>query len=386
MSNIVVRDGNASGVDVWDVQERPPQQSEPGGPDPVIGILTFVLRNRWWVVGGALLLAAVVVPLKLLTPRTYTSVSQFVPEGRPRTSELAGLAAQFGVAVESGQASYSPQFYIDLMRLPVILGQAVDRTYTLETAGGSADVNLVDHYRTHLETPERSRALAARTLNENIRATLSVKTNVVELGVKTGDPALSAQVNATLLFLLNRFNAESRQSRAAAERAFLETRSSIIAVELRDAEERFEAFLRANRQWENSPELRFTHDRHATDITHLRQVHTSIMQSYEQAKIDEIRDTPVLTIVQQPVRPEWPDARGTVRNGVLALVLGGLLGLAAGIARRELKARLRDSSPEGRQLRSLLDETGRDIRTLGLARLRRNRTVEPRGTRVSGAD
>jgi uncharacterized protein involved in exopolysaccharide biosynthesis len=385
MSNIVVRDGTSTGVDVWDAQEQKPYGAA-RVQDPLIGRLTLVLRNRWWIVGGALLLAGVVVPLKLLSPRTYTSVSHFLPEGRSRASELAGLAAQFGVSVETARESYSPQFYIDLVRSPVILGRAVDRTYTVERAGERVDVNLIDHFRTHAETPERSRALAMRTLNENLRTTLSLKTNVVELGVKTGDAALSAQVNATLLDLLNRFNAESRQSRAAAERAFLETRSATVATELRAAEERFETFFRANRQWQNSPELRFAHDRHATDIGHLRQVYMSLLQSYEQARIDEIRDTPVLTIVQEPIRPVWPDARGTIRIGLLALMLGGLLGLGTAFVTRELRDRLRDPSPQGHLLRDLLHETGRDLRTLGFARLRRGRSVERRSAQVSGAD
>jgi uncharacterized protein involved in exopolysaccharide biosynthesis len=385
VSDIVVVEGEPAGLDLWDAQERQPAGA-PSGRDPLVGMLMFVLKHRWWIVGGALLLAIVVIPFKLLSPRTYTSVSQFLPEGRSRASELAGLAAQFGVSVESGRESSSPQFYIDLLRSPVILGQAVDRTYTLQKAGGPVAINLIDHFDTRVETPERSRALAMRALESNLRTTLFVKTNVVELGVKAGDAALAAQVNATLLDLLNGFNSDSRQSRAAAERAFLETRSAAVAAELRAAEDQFESFLRANRQWRNSPELSFAHERHASNIGHLRQVYMSILQSYEQARIDEIRDTPVLTIVQAPVQPVWPDARGTVRIGLIALVLGGFLGLGAAFLTREFWVRLNDPSPQGRQLRELLVETGRDIRTLGLTRLRQKRAVQRPGAQVSGAD
>jgi uncharacterized protein involved in exopolysaccharide biosynthesis len=382
----VVRDGHAPAVDPWDAQERQAENGNRQGYDPFVGFLTFILRNRWWLIGGAVVLVGIVVPLKLLSPRSYTSVSQFMPEGRSRASDLAGLAAQFGVTMESGRESYSPQFYIDLLRSPLILGQAVDEVYVLERDAGPVEVNLVDHFRTTVESPERSRALAMRALNDNLRTTLSVKTNVVEVAVRTYDPVLSTQVNARLLDLLNRFNAESRQSRAAAERAFLETRSVTVAAELRTAEERLESFLRANRQWQNSPELRFDHDRLANEIGHLRQVYMSLLQSYENARIDEIRDTPVLTVVQQPLRPVWPDARGTLRAGALALVLGGLLGLGVGYARREFELRLRSPSPESSQLRQLIAETGRDVRTLGLHRLRRGGAIEQRGTQVSGAD
>jgi hypothetical protein len=35
-----------------------------------------------------------------------------------------------------------------------------------------------------------------------------------------------------------------------------------------------------------------------------------LAQAYEQSKMDEVRDTPVITIIQPPETPLMPDAKG----------------------------------------------------------------------------
>jgi len=78
-------------------------------------------------------------------------------------------------------------------------------------------------------------------------------------------------------------------------------------------------------------------------VTLLRQVVITLQQATEQAKIDEVRDTPTITVIESPSSPVRRDGRGTPK----ALILGGLLGMVIGIALafvRELLTR-----PEVRQ-------------------------------------
>ncbi|MFP8875045.1 MAG: hypothetical protein VCB42_11110, partial [Myxococcota bacterium] len=50
-------------------------------------------------------------------------------------------------------------------------------------------------------------------------------------------------------------------------------------------------------------------------------------QAYEQARIDEVRNTPVITIVDQPEFPVIPDPRGRLRTLALGLTLGLVVGI-----------------------------------------------------------
>jgi uncharacterized protein involved in exopolysaccharide biosynthesis len=86
-------------------------------------------------------------------------------------------------------------------------------------------------------------------------------------------------------------------------------------------------FLEANRQWQDSPLLQFRHDGLQRKVTLRQTVLTTLVQSYEQARISEVRDTPVITVLQAPFLPPGPDPRRRVLSAALGIVLGGMAGI-----------------------------------------------------------
>jgi hypothetical protein len=70
-----------------------------------------------------------------------------------------------------------------------------------------------------------------------------------------------------------------------------------------------------------------------------QQVVSGLAQGLEQARLDESRNLPVITIVEAPVRPALPDSRRLVLKALFAAIVSGtaLLGLVlAGEWRRRL--------------------------------------------------
>jgi len=53
---------------------------------------------------------------------------------------------------------------------------------------------------------------------------------------------------------------------------------------------------------------------------------TAMAQAYEQARIDEVRNTPLITVIDQPVPPALPEPRGWLLKFLLGLILGLLTG------------------------------------------------------------
>jgi uncharacterized protein involved in exopolysaccharide biosynthesis len=88
-----------------------------------------------------------------------------------------------------------------------------------------------------------------------------------------------------------------------------------------------QAFLQANRRYEDSPELTFQRERLQREISRQQQVYTGLVQSFEQARIAEVRDTPVITVLQAPFFPPGPDDRSLLLALALGLVLGGMAGV-----------------------------------------------------------
>jgi uncharacterized protein involved in exopolysaccharide biosynthesis len=159
-------------------------------------------------------------------------------------------------------------------------------------------------------------------------------------------------VAGRVVALINEFNLERRQSQAAAEREFTFRRLEEVRGDLRQAENRFEAFLERNRGFD-SPSLLFEQDRLRRAVSLQQQLFTTLAQAYEQAKIDEVRDTPVITVIEAPETPIRPEPRGTVRKVVLAALGGTLLGLALAFGLDFTRRVEDDGSPEYAEFQKL---------------------------------
>ena len=302
------------------------------GDATIFGALNGLLRQRALVVGCALLLGAAGGLYAFSRERVYTSVSSFMPEGRQ--SAVGGLAAQLGLALPGSGGTESPQFYVDLLRSRELLGSAVTTAFTVP--GSRRPMTLVDLYEVEGATPALRRDAAIDRLEGALELSPSARTNVVTVRVSASSPELAQQLNRRLLALLGEFNVRRRQSRASEERRFAEERLATVKAELRVAEDRLQTFLQSNRDYENSPSLVFSYERLQADVVLLRQVVMTLQQSAEQAKIEEVRDTPTITLVESSSLPVRPDARGTVKFALIGAVLGTFLGIAIAFVRETL--------------------------------------------------
>ncbi len=300
------------------------------GERSLVDFLIVLLRRRHWVVIPAVLAGFLTIVVVLFLPRTFTSHASFMPQDTERTmSSLSGLAAQLGVTVPTGGGGQSPQFYAELVTTPTILRAVVTERYRMSGEAADDGVTLLDLFGVGGggETPAMLEDEAIRELQERVSVRTSRLTDVVYLSVTVRDPGVAQGIARKIIEQVNRFNLERRQSQAVAERSFVEERRRAARTELRAAEDRLEAFLRKNRQFASSPQLLFTHDRLQREVATQQQVYTSLAQGYEQARIEEVRNTPVITVVQDPILPTRADRKRMVLKGMVAAVLGGLLGL-----------------------------------------------------------
>jgi uncharacterized protein involved in exopolysaccharide biosynthesis len=299
----------------------------------LLAIANVLLRHRGLIAGTAILLAAAVSGVALLLPRTYTAHSTLTPQSRRSASSLSGIAAQFGLALPAAEGGQSPAFYADLLVSRQLMGEVVDTRFEYPSDTGVASGTLTQIYRSKGATPALRRDAAIRRLTKEVDANTVQKTGVIDLAVTARNPVLAQRISQRLIDLLNEYNLHTRQSQAAAERRFTEQRLGEVRRDLRGAEDALQRFLQRNRDYRNSPELTFQQERLQREVTLEQELYTTLAEAFEQAKIEEVRDTPVITVVEAPEAPVRPDPRGLLRNGILALVLGGLLGVALAIGR-----------------------------------------------------
>lgn len=323
-------------VDVSD--ERPAAGGGDGdGEVSLLHLVNVVLRHRGLVWKWPVALAALLLALALLSPAEFTTSVTFLPqmEQRQMPGGLSGLASQFGLDVPSSLGGgRGPQFYAELLQSHDLFEAAVETPFPAASAdSGVSDATLVDYYGVSGETAARRRVEAVEELREHLSVSTNPQTSTVQFGVTTGRPELSEQVASRLVELVNEFNLETRQSQAEAERRFLEDRVEEARESLAATEDSLETFLEQNRQYQNSPRLRFRYERLQRRVDLRQQVYTSLAQSYEQARIEEVRDTPVITVMEPPEVPAKPDPRRLALRAVLGLALGLVFGVVAAFVR-----------------------------------------------------
>lgn len=348
-------------------KDRPPARAEPLTARPIylederdtvslLELVNALLRHWRPALGLTLGTALAAVAVVLILPNKYTTTASFTPEsGQQRQlSRLSGLASQFGFSLPGGATGESPSFYAELVRSEAVLKQVVTTEYSVPEDDGTGEADLVQIFEVRGQTPAIRVEKAARRLRDLTDVSTGVETGVVTLSVTTRWPELSAAIGQRLIELVNQFNLDRRQSQASAERRFLEERVADARQDLLVAEDSLERFLERNRSYQNSPALRFQHDRLQRRVSLQQQIYSSLAESYEQAKIAEVRNTPVITVVTPPERPARPDGKALPLVAGAGLVAGGLLALLW-IAGREFIGGAAQREPETyRQFRRLL--------------------------------
>ncbi len=302
-------------------------------------LLAVMLRERTTILAVTGIGAVIALVVALLRAPTYTTTFSFLPQATQDASRagLINLAGQFGLPLGAVTGpSQSPQFYADLLRTRALLAPIAADSFPVSDSGAPR-VKLpqflgVSGSNEALVLENTMRLLRQKVIGSSVATPGS---GVVTVTVRTRSPSVSFGVADRLRLGLNQFNLQTRQSQAGAERRFIEGRLADARDSLRTAEDALQRFLQSNRQIENYSQLSFVRDRLQRDLNLKQQLVNGLAQQYEDARIREVRDTPVITVIEQPSVAARSD-RGErlmilVTGTTLALFMAVLLSLARAV-------------------------------------------------------
>jgi uncharacterized protein involved in exopolysaccharide biosynthesis len=283
------------------------------------------------ILAPALTLAFITGVISFLVKPTFTATTSFVPETNTQTrlpANLSGLAAQFGVSL-GAEASKSPKFYAQILRSRELLEHVLLSNYPIRSGRVSSADSGTLLFILHVGGRNAADSLyrGVKKLNQLIAVQVDAATNIVSLSVDAHDPDLAAQVANRFIQYLNAFNTQSRQSQAGEQRRFVEQRVADGESELRTAEEDLRQFYERNRSWQQSPQLTFEEGRLRRQLEVRQEVYLTLKREYEMARIEEVNDTPVITVIDTAIPPAKKSKPKRALLTVIALVLGGVLGI-----------------------------------------------------------
>ena len=286
----------------------------------------------------AIICAAAAAGVSLLIPSTYVAEASLIadaPQSKGLSGTLAQVAGQLGFAAGGLDISSAGRFYGDLMRSRSVLDGLAHTHFADPKSGHLRPLFSILMHSDSL-TP-RDREDVVRKLGKKLEVAVDARTGVIRVSFGTVSPSLAAAALDSLITQSNRFAIENLQGRARARREFSEEQVTQAKRDLAAIEDSLRAFLEANRRITDSPQLQFEEARLRRRLALREELFGSLSRDLEEARIDEVRDTPVLSLIDPPVPParrSSPNRRALV---LLAFFAGGILaslGVATSVGAR----------------------------------------------------
>jgi uncharacterized protein involved in exopolysaccharide biosynthesis len=321
---------------------------------------SVVLIHRWRLVRYALVGAILAVLPVFFRPPEWTASASFIAETEDVQNNQGGLrrlAGQFGMmAPTSGSFLQLPEFYIELLSSRTLLSRLLADTVTVGEEQ-PARHKVADLFGFGDRAAGVHDEDALRELRSRMKVTAST-VGILTLTVTTEWPAVSAEIANRAIEEVNRFSLHAGQTRASEERRFIDARMAAQQQSLAAAEARLEEFLRANRQFVNSPRLIFEHDRLQREVALQQQVLIELAQAFEQTRLREVRDVRTITVIDAATPPSRPDPRRRAVRAGFGGAAGLLLGVFVAFLRELTRSRQALEDPRAQRFFELLHSAG----------------------------
>lgn len=296
--------------------------------------LRHVAANWRTIALYALISGGAAAAVSLLLPSVYVSQASLVVDTPERTglpASLAQFAGQLGVpGLESGK---TPEFYRDLMQSRRVLTALLRSSIHDPRTGQAVPVYRVYGNEHDSLSPKRVEALLHK-LGTRLESTVDVRTSVIRVALGAPTPAQASEALDTLLSLANEFAVTNLRSRGSARRQFAEAQATRARGDLTVAEDSLRRFEEQNRRVADSPTLQFEEARLRRRVELAQELYLTLDREFEQARIDEVRDTPVLNVIDPPVAPTQRDSPKRRALTLMAAFFGALAATAGLILQR----------------------------------------------------
>ncbi len=283
--------------------------------------------NLWQVKKKFIIFNAVVLVLALayllfLTKPYFTSTITILPDyGSKETtfSQLSSLASLAGVSV--GQGGVPTDIYQNLINSESVLSPVIYAKYKTEKYPDS--VNLLQYFKIKpnngLPSDLQKRAMFLMVFNSLSKGIISTDvdrmTKILTISVKMPEAQLSADVVNKIAESLDNYIRTKRKSYASEQREYIEKRLAQVKDSLTIAENKLMNFRQQNRMVIQSPDLMLEQGRLSRNVEIINAVFIELSKQLEIAKIDEVKDTPVVNIkeyAKDPILKSGPKRASTL--------------------------------------------------------------------------
>ena len=224
--------------------------------------------------------------------------------GNSSRSQALGIAAQFGLDISGGQ-SEQKWAYPEIIRSRKLGSLVLKRKF--DTFKYGKDKTLTQILTFGNNPPpfgyDTLETMGLRKFHNMINVSENIKTGIITLSVRAIEPNLAAQINKAIIEELDAHQEAYNKSKTSSTKKFISERLIETEKELVNVEEQLKVFRTRNRLIDNSPALMLEEQRLNREVSVLIGVFTTLKQQLETTKIEEVKDSDYVFVLDSPSIP-----------------------------------------------------------------------------------
>lgn len=277
--------------------------SDTGG-DSMASILSYIeiiYRHRIMIISIITIISLVRLIGLVRTPNMYTAETTILPNTQGTNgSDITALKGLFGLSRMNNTSMIN--LYPDILKSRRIVDRILLQEFYSDQSDGikmlldiivPQDLNIEERMQIGREI------LSTGVINIQLHPVKFITT----IAITTTDPHLSASIARAFVEELDSFLRERTISKAGENRLFVEERIEETDSLLRSSEEVLKKFRENNKRIENSPQLLLEQGRLVREVKVQEEVYLTLKREYETIKIEEVKNLPVLGVLDFAIAP-----------------------------------------------------------------------------------
>ena len=262
----------------------------------------------------------------LLATPIYTSVTKVLPiSGDNNTlSGFSGMAAQIGFSIPAGLGPATPwdELYPEIVQSENLLQSLTQKKLSTDKYGPHK--LLLDILSEEGGYGDEEDFLKTKSAIEDLQKMISVEkfriSPLVTLKVNSFEPQFVQDLADSILDISGKLLRNLKTHQINAKRLFIEERLVEVSNEKNIIQERFRGFLEKNRGLD-SPSLLMREKEMSRELELQTSLYMTLKTKYEEAKIEEVAKTPMIQIIDGPIKPGKMSSPKPVISFFLSLLI-----------------------------------------------------------------
>jgi len=242
--------------------------------------------------------------------------------------QFQSLAANLGMNTANNDQSFNIP---DVVKSRLIANKVVSQKWKIKN-GKTIDLinlwrmNKPPWYKSSFSSPPDSIVIlekAIKKFNNHVQVNEDRISGLIKISTTFQDPYVAAGVANFIGNQVELYIQKENSAQSTKEKLFISERLSIVKQELEISELELKDFKESNRGYEGSPELFMIYSQLFREVEAKKEVYLMLQQQLELARIEEVKQSPILHILDHAV----PPIKKSYPNRGLFFIISAFIGL-----------------------------------------------------------